>query len=920
MKSLVEESAGARVPVAEPGLPETAAPSILMVDDQPARLLTYEAVLSGMPIHCVRAHSGEEALQLLLKQSFALILLDVNMPGMDGFEVARHVRAHSRLGKMPIIFVTGERLNDLDRLKGYEVGAVDYIGVPIVPEILRSKVALLVELYHRRSQLEQMARSAAEARRPELIVEEGANPIQLRAVFDQSPDVQFVLRGERDAQGNLSSWRYVDANDSALRLYGRKREEVVGRTVAEAFPERAARAEMLCQRALLERERLHYETDYEGRQLLMRVFAVDDACVALTGTDITDRKRTEFALANSERRFQALLERCPVGVAQNRLDGRFQYVNAGFCDIVGYSPEELYGLTWQQITHPDDLAADMALAKRVLAGTLPSYTIEKRYIRKDGTFVWVSMFGNFIFDDERLPVQGVAVVVDITARKRADLERTEAERALRQDEERFRELANNIDAVVWTCDAHGQPSWFNNRWYEFAGIPLDQMVNEGWRSLVHPDHSERIVGHFRDCIQNGETWEETFPVRAKSGEYRWFLSRAVPIRGQDGTVLRWLGTNTDITAQRELQDALTDADRRKDEFLAMLAHELRNPVAPIVNVAQVLSLKVKDDPQSAGLVSIVQRQVGHLSRLLDDLLDVARITRGRIELRREILNINECVSVASETVESLLRTGQHRLEISRAPEELLVDADRVRITQCLTNLLNNAAKYSPSGTTIQVRTYASQGRAVIEVRDAGRGIAPDVLPKIFDLFAQDHRSLDRKAGGLGIGLSVCKRLVEMHGGSVAAHSDGIGRGATFTLFLPLVSSAASKPRPGNPAVMTPRRRVFVVDDNADAADSIALLLELSGHETRVVYGSEEALACCAAFAPHVVLLDIGLPGMDGYEVIRKLRDAGFTGQAIALSGYGQPEDRKKALRAGFDAHLVKPVELGTLEKALARAL
>jgi CheY-like chemotaxis protein/two-component sensor histidine kinase len=320
------------------------------------------------------------------------------------------------------------------------------------------------------------------------------------------------------------------------------------------------------------------------------------------------------------------------------------------------------------------------------------------------------------------------------------------------------------------------------------------------------------------------------------------------------------------------------------------------------------------------LISIVQRQVGHLARLLDDLLDVARITRGRIELRREILNVNECVSVASETVEPLLRSGQHRLEISRAPEELVVDADRVRITQCLTNLLNNAAKYSASGTTIQVRTYAAQDRAVIEVRDQGRGIAPDVLPKIFELFAQDQRSLDRKSGGLGIGLSVCKRLVEMHGGSISARSDGVGRGATFTLSLPLVRPSASKPGAGNPEASAPRRRVFVVDDNADAADSIAMLLEMSGHATRVVYGGAEALAGCAAFAPHVVLLDIGLPGMDGYEVIRKLRDAGFAGHAIALSGYGQVEDKQKAMRAGFDAHLVKPVDLATLEKALARAL
>ena len=1042
MKSLEEES----VTTAGPArlVPETAnatLPSILMVDDQPARLLTYEAVLSGMPLRCVRAHSGEEALALLLKQSFALILLDVNMPGMDGFEVARHMRSLSRFGKTPIIFITGERLADLDQLKGYEVGAIDYIHVPIVPEILRSKVALLVELHHRRSELDQLTQASAQAKQLPIEKDAGATARQLHSLFEQSPDIQFILRGERDAEGKLSIWRYVDANAAALRFYECTREEVVGRTVQEAFPERAARAEMLCQRALLGGERLQYETEYKDRQLYVRAFAVDDRSVALTCTDITERKRAESALANSERRFQALVDGCPVGVAQNSMDGRFHDGNAGYCDIGGYSAEELSRLTWQQITHPDHLEADLALGKRVMAGELPHYSIEKRYIRKDGEPVWVSMFGNFVFDEQRLPVLGVAVVVDITARKQADDEvresrerlqmahegaglgsfdwdiasntinwdlrarelwgfterqtidlptamagihpddreqvknhleasldsvtrrhymasyrvinvedgetrwieaqgqvkyegdkpvrmvgtvrdisqRVKAERSLRASEERFRELANNIDQIVWTTDAHGQPTWYNDRWYELVDAPVEKMVDNGWHRLVHPAHIERIGKGFRAAVAAGALWEDTFPVLSKSGEYRWFLVRALPIRAADGTVLRWFGTNTDITAQRQLQDALTDADRRKDEFLAMLAHELRNPVAPIVNVAHVLARKLHEDSDARGLVAIVQRQAGHLARLLDDLLDVARITRGRIELRRETLNINDCIAVASETVEPLLRSGNHRLDMSRAPQELRVEGDRVRLTQSITNLLNNAAKYSEPGTAIQVRTFARDGMAAIEVRDEGRGIAPEVLPKIFELFAQGHRPLDRKSGGLGIGLSVCKQLIEMHGGTVSAHSEGVGKGATFTLMLPLVSATPRAVEPGELRNRAVSLRVLIVDDNSDAADSIALLLQMSGHETKVAYRGEEAMGLCEQFKPDVVLLDIGLPGMDGYQVVQKLRADGFEGRAIALSGYGQPEDKQKALRSGFDAHLVKPVEIDRLERALANA-
>src|SRR4051812_17387658 len=294
---------------------DTSWPAILMVDDHPARLLTYEAILSGMPVQFVRAHSGEEALQLLLKQSFALILLDVNMPGIDGFEVARHVRSHHRLGKTPIIFVSGERFSDLDRLKGYEVGAIDYISVPIVPEILRSKVALLVELFNRRAELDQLNAATSEAKGVAAAPrrDEGASATHLRALFEQTSDIKLILRGERDAKGELTIWRYVDANPSALQLYGRTRTEVVGRTVQEVVPDHAPRASTFCRRALLGGERLQHETVYANRQLLARIFAVDEECVAVTCTDLTDRKRVEVALLNSERRFQALLEGCPVG-------------------------------------------------------------------------------------------------------------------------------------------------------------------------------------------------------------------------------------------------------------------------------------------------------------------------------------------------------------------------------------------------------------------------------------------------------------------------------------------------------------------------------------------------------------------------------------------------------------------------------
>jgi PAS domain S-box-containing protein len=643
--------------------------SILLVDDQPARLLTYEAILSGLEVNCVRAHSGTEALEKLMAQQFAVILLDVQMPDIDGFEVARLVRQHPRLERMPIIFVTGVNVGQLDVLRGYEVGAIDYIAVPVVPEILRSKVAVLIELYQRRAELQRLNAELA-----------------------------------------------------------------------------AARAEL----------------------------------AAELSRDTADHLRTEAALRDSERGFKALVEHATVGVARNALDGRFLYANPGFCQMVGYGAEELAQMTWQQITHPDDIELDLAQAKRLIAGEASSYTMEKRYIRKDGSIVWASLHGSFVKGDDDTSMTGMAVVVDITERRLAD-------------------------------------------------------------------------------------------------------------------------------------DKLRAADLRKDEFLAMLAHELRNPVAPILSVAEALKhLQGHDDRQRA-LVGIVQRQASHLSRLLDDLLDVARITQGRIELRREVVALSDCVAAAIESIEPLVRARQQALRVEQE-QSLFLDADRVRIAQCIGNLLSNAAKYSEPGSEIFLRTRRDGNQAVLTVHDDGAGIAPELLPHVFDLFAQGERALDRAQGGLGIGLTVTRKLVQMHGGYIGVVSEGRGRGATFTIHLPLTEQRAETPAPD--PVVGSARRVLIIDDNRDAADSMAVLLQLDGHEVAAVYSSEEGLLKTASFAPDIVLLDIGLPQMDGYEVARRLIETGYRGRLIAISGYGEMHDKQRAAAAGFFAHLSKPVDYSTLEKTM----
>ncbi|MET0984452.1 MAG: response regulator [Steroidobacteraceae bacterium] len=785
MTDLVQGSISARTAGPEdPAVPKRA--SVLMVDDQPARLLTYESILHGLNVDCVRALSGAEALQRLLSHEFAAILLDVNMPDMDGFEVARLMREHPRLEKTPIVFITGVHVSELDRIKGYEVGAIDYISVPVVPEILRTKVAVLVELHQRRSEL-QALNEALENSRVRLAAEHTKvleeNTSRLRAIFENPSQLLVVLHPVRNDVGAIDDWTYEDANASALAFLQHTRESLLGLRVSVVLPDRAEITIRRSEQALTTREPVRWELRAGGRYLLATAFAVGADCVIVSATEITEQKATEEALRASEFRYRMLIENAPVGVAHNALSGEFLYVNRVFCELVGYSAEELKALTWQAITHPDDIGVDQSLADKVLAGEIPHYTMQKRYIRKDGTVVWIDLFGSFVADDFGNPIEGLAVAIDISERKRAEL-------------------------------------------------------------------------------------------------------------------------------------LLKENDRRKDEFLAMLAHELRNPIAPIRNAAEVLGTRL-DGTREQAVVAIIRRQTTHLSQLLDDLLDVARITSGHIELRREVIAIQSCIDSAIEAVEPLIREKGHRLTLTNTFTPLFVQVDKVRVAQCLTNLLTNAVKFTPAGGDVRVLPFVDGNEVVIEVSDSGIGMPADFLPCAFDLFAQSERTPDRSQGGLGVGLSVCKKLLEMHGGSISAQSAGAGLGSTFTVRIPLVAAPADAPV-ATSAPARHKRRVLIVDDNHDAADSLALLLQMSGHDTCVAYSAEEALRSTIEVQPDIVLLDIGLPRMDGYEVARQLRGNGYKSLLIALSGYGQAEDRAQSAAAGFDAHLVKPVDAEELMRALSK--
>jgi signal transduction histidine kinase/CheY-like chemotaxis protein len=429
--------------------------------------------------------------------------------------------------------------------------------------------------------------------------------------------------------------------------------------------------------------------------------------------------------------------------------------------------------------------------------------------------------------------------------------------------------------------------------------------------LCRTGHGSSIAEHIIAALRNVTVLERPASIRTLVSSLKAALrarERQYQMREQFGS----LGASE--VALKNASEALQDINRRKDEFLAMLAHELRNPLAPIQTATEVLARQIAD-PQQQKLVSLVKRQCTHLTRLVDDLLDMSRITKGRIELRLASVEVGAIIAQARETVEPLIREKGQTLVVSSATGPLYVKGDHARLVQSVANILTNAAKYTDPGGEIRLSVQDRADDVIITVTDNGVGISPDLVPRLFDLFVQGDRSLARSQGGLGIGLSVVKRLIGMHGGLVTAYSEGPGLGSTFEIRLPLIEAPAAQP-PVAAAQRYPGKRILVVDDNEDAANSLASILELEGHSIDIVYTGRDALERAQAIRPQVILLDVGLPDISGYEVARQLRPLLMTTQIVALTGYGHAEDIRRASDAGFDAHVIKPVDFEKLTKIL----
>jgi two-component system CheB/CheR fusion protein len=510
-------------------------------------------------------------------------------------------------------------------------------------------------------------------------------------------------------------------------------------------------------------------------------------------------------------------------------------------------------------------------------------------------------------------------VADMCARHVADvIESHRTEEAARHSERVYQAIGESLDFGVWRADRSGGYTYLSDCFLHLVGRRLEECQGDRWKEVLHPGDREAVSASWQACVAEGRKWDCEFRVRGSDGAHHSILGRAVPVRDERGVIVSWAGINLDIDRLKRVETELRQADQRKDEFLATLAHELRNPLAPLRNGLEVLKLAGANVAASERAREMMERQMGQLVRLVNDLLDVSRVSRGKVELRREPVELAAVLRNAIETSQPLLAERHHRFMARIPARKILVDADMTRLSQVFWNLLNNAAKYTPNGGRIELDVHIADAAVAISVRDNGFGIPQAMQARIFEIFTQVDRELERSQGGLGIGLSIAQRLVEMHGGTIEVASAGCGTGSEFTVRLPARIEGPAEEAAALPAART-RRRVLVADDNADSAETLAMMLEVFGNEVRIAHDGEEAVALAASFHPEAILLDIGMPRLNGYQACERIRLQEGAPQPVivALTGWGHDEDRERAFGAGFDHHLVKPVDPAVLEKVIA---
>jgi PAS domain S-box-containing protein len=787
----------------------------------------------------------------------------------------------------------------------------------------------------------QLALVAAESERRRRLYE---------AILSATPDLVYVFDLEH---------RFVYANAVLLQMWDKTWDEAIGKNCLElGYPD--WHAEMHgreIEQVKATRRPIRGEVPFNGAfgrriydYIFVPVLGPDGEVEAVAGTtrDVTERKQFEDELMASQQRalaaareaeeekqrLAAFLEAAPVGTVYLDAAGKPALINAESKRLWGEAPAVDPAASaaghgpWRgwwadgsardgQQLRPQDWAMVRALRGEDVKGDLVE--IERFDAARSRRHVVIRAAP--IRDAAGCITGAVVAQMDITERRRA-------ERALVESEQRFRTITNAMPQMVWTALPDGRIDYHNDQFYQFVGLGPGEVEGTAWADAVlHPDDRQAGREIWQRSVTRGEPYEMTYRLRHHSGEYRWILARALPLRGAEGDIVKWMGTDTDIHEKKLAEDALQDASRRKDEFLAMLAHELRNPLAPISAAAQVLRIAPDDPAKVRSYAEVIGRQVNHMTSLVNDLLDVSRVTRGMVQYEKAEVDLRAVILSAAEQVHPLVEARRHTLalelehEHGGAPPPLKVLGDRARLIQVFANLLANAAKYTPAGGRIAVALEVRGGRARVRVTDNGSGIDAALLPHVFDLFTQGARTPDRAQGGLGLGLALARTIVLAHGGRIQADSGGPGQGSCFGVDLPLAKTAGAGADGGpdaGAAAGGAQLSLILVDDNVDAVTMLAALLAAAGHKVESFSDPRSALAAAPAAAPDAFILDIGMPGMDGYELARRLRAQPACRDAlyVALTGYGQHGDREQTRQAGFDHHFVKPVDAGLLLAAL----
>ena len=718
----------------------------------------------------------------------------------------------------------------------------------------------------------------------------------------------------------------------------------------------------------------------DSEEELLRTVALRNAQSILQARQRAEEaaRAAHEALRASEDRFRAIFSQAAVGIAVAQLDGRWVQANQKFADLMGMTIEELTRRTVTDITHPDDVPVTQELGQRLVSGEIAHYVLEKRYLRADGASVWANTTVTLLRDAENRPLHFIGIVDDISERKAAETALREETRILEVLNATAPSIASQLDlqtllqtvtdAATALSGARYGAFFYTHRdasgdafaLYTLSGAPREAFSRLGHprattllgptlrgESLVRSDDVLRDPRYGKWSPHHGMPHEHppvrsflAVPVNSRSGEVLGSIFLGHPDPGvfteRTERLIVGLAAQTSIAidnarlydaAQREIENreraelALREIDRRKDEFLATLAHELRNPLAPIRQAALISQATAATEAQKRWSHEVIARQVNHMSLLLDDLLDISRITRGTLELRKKRTELASIIDAAVETARPVIDAKRHTLIVQVPPEPVYFEADSLRLAQVLSNLLTNAAKYTDPEGRIQLEVVLMDDEIVFTVTDNGIGISADALPDVFRMFSQVKSHNDRSDGGLGIGLALAKGLVTLHGGHIEARSDGLGRGSEFIVRIPLgapLEHATDGGHARSQATQPARRRVLIADDNRDAAESLAILLQMDGHDVSIAQDGAEALAMFARQRPDAVVLDIGMPGLNGYEVARRMRRQtnGTPLLLIAATGWGQPADKALAFAAGFDHHFTKPLEPAAISRLL----